>query len=85
MDPEEGTGSTGFETANEVVETDPFVLGVSVTLIILTEAGIRGGRVLVFCLLFCLFSIYVCCFYFFVFVLFCYCFYYFNIQKIIKK
>lgn len=48
MDPEEGTGSTGFETANEVVETDPFVLGVSVTLIILSEAGIGGGRVLVF-------------------------------------
>jgi len=42
------TGFTGFEMANEVVETDPFVLGVSMTLFALTEAGIGGGRVLCF-------------------------------------
>lgn len=34
--------------ASEVVETDPFVLGVSMTLFTLTEAGIGGGRVLFF-------------------------------------
>lgn len=44
-----GSGEgTSFEMANEVMETDPFVLVVSsVTLVILTGSGIGGGKVLI--------------------------------------
>lgn len=47
IDPGEGSG---FEIANDDVETDPYDFGGAVTVFTLAEAGIRGGRVLIFSL-----------------------------------